>query len=369
MMAAILFCVLMADQAQAAPGKTTEVVFVGTQHFLGDMPAGYGPGHLRALLAKINPAVLAVEAPTNVKNPWDFAPLELQRTTKPWADEHKVPLLPVGWNDVFYQAKIQTMVRALQKAGRGDDFQRLETRFQEEIAGRTSCEDMNGDLGADLWRNYHRALHELVGKDTAWETWNSKIVENLKATLKEHRGKRVAIVFGAAHGYFILDALSKEEGFSVLPCKSFLPLAAREIQANTTANDHLQALRLLNFGSVSPDKLEELGKHLEQIRGVERLQADYDLFSGKYLLHKGDAGAAAARFRKVADLPEDRISEFDGVTRLSEAGAIQEAIALARQAKSGEARERIESLLKKETLSLPMRQWAQQILSELGPPK
>jgi len=198
--------------AEVVQEKPTEVVFVGTQHFISDMPPGYTPAHLRVLLSKINPSTIAVEAPANVKNPWDFAPLELRWVTKPWADQHQIPVVPIGWNDLFYQARTQNMIGAIQKAGKGDEFQKLEGRFQGELSAGVTCGDLNGEKGIDLWRQYHKALHEIYGKDTPWESVNSKILENLLGILRENRGKRIAIVFGAAHGYFLLDALSKEEG-------------------------------------------------------------------------------------------------------------------------------------------------------------
>ncbi len=71
----------------------TEVCFVATQHFVTDMPDGYTPGHLRALLKKLSPQVIGVEAPSNVANPWDLAPLELAKVTKPWADKHGIVAL------------------------------------------------------------------------------------------------------------------------------------------------------------------------------------------------------------------------------------------------------------------------------------
>ena len=268
----------------AVQDPPTEVVFVGTQHFITDMPAGFTPGHLRALLTKINPSVLAVEAPAGVKNAWEYAPLELQWVTKPWAESRKIALAPVGWTDPWYSFKLQTMAAELQKAGKGEDFQRLESRFQGELSSITSCEAVNDEKGLDLWRQYHRKLREICGKETPWETWNGKIVENLRSLIRDHRGKRVAIVFGAAHGYFLLDALAKEEQIKVVPCASFFPISPKEVADQTTSRDHLLALRLLNFGSLSPEKVEELRKHLEAVKSVKEYEGDHELFLGKLLL-------------------------------------------------------------------------------------
>src|SRR5262245_54732303 len=77
----------------------SEVAVVGTQHFLTDLPDGYTPAHLRLLLTRLAPDVLAVEAPSNVASPWAFAPHELARVTRPWADARRLPIVPAGWHE------------------------------------------------------------------------------------------------------------------------------------------------------------------------------------------------------------------------------------------------------------------------------
>jgi hypothetical protein len=52
------------------------------------MRDGYAPGHLRALLDKIAPDVVLVEAAHNVPDPWQTAPYELAQVTRPcWMKE------------------------------------------------------------------------------------------------------------------------------------------------------------------------------------------------------------------------------------------------------------------------------------------
>ena len=190
-------------------------------------------------------------------------------------------------------------------------------------------------------------------------------MENLRSLIRDHRGKRVAIVFGAAHGYFLLDALAKEEQIKIVPCASFFPISPKEVADQTTSRDHLLALRLLNFGSLSPEKVEELRKHLEVVKSVKEYEGDHELFLGKLLLLTQDLDGALKSFRKVAGLGDESLSAFDGVSRLNEAGGIYGAIALARQGKTKEAQEQLKTLLKKESLGAPMKPWAQQILKEL----
>ena len=85
----VLICAtdLFGLAAAEAPGSgQTEVVVVATQHFITDMPEDCTPGHVRALLEKISPEILAVEAPTNVPDPWAFAPFDLSNVTRPWTE-------------------------------------------------------------------------------------------------------------------------------------------------------------------------------------------------------------------------------------------------------------------------------------------
>src|SRR5688572_14347820 len=42
-------------------GRNSEVVFVGAQHTLSFLHPGFSPGHLRALLSKIDPVAVLIE--------------------------------------------------------------------------------------------------------------------------------------------------------------------------------------------------------------------------------------------------------------------------------------------------------------------
>jgi RNA polymerase sigma factor (sigma-70 family) len=74
----------------------TEVAVVATQHFLTDMPEGFTPAHLRLLLTRLSPDLLAVEAPTNVTRPWDFAPTSWSGSPGPGRTGAGPPWCPWG---------------------------------------------------------------------------------------------------------------------------------------------------------------------------------------------------------------------------------------------------------------------------------
>jgi RNA polymerase sigma factor (sigma-70 family) len=348
----------------------TEVAVVATQHFLTDMPDGFTPAHLRLLLARLSPDLLAVEAPTNVVRPWDFAPYELARVTRPWADGRRIPVVPAAWYEPGYQAQLGEMLDDFRARGRWDAYQRAEQSFQSQSALLPmTCQSLNSREGHALWRDYHAALHALYGKDTPWELWHAKVLANVLRVCRANPGKRVVVVLGAAHGYFVLDGLAREKEVRLVPVEQFLPLDREAVAAETTPSDHLQALRLLNFPAVEPAQLGKLEAHLGRIQDVPGLRGDYHLFRGKLLLHRGQPADALEEFRTVARLDRQALSAFDGQSRLHEAGQVYAAIARQRAGDTAGARSDLEAFLDQPDVTPSSKQWAEEVLAGIPKPK
>ncbi len=342
----------------------TEVCFVATQHFVTDMPDGYTPGHLRALLKKLSPQVIAVEAPSNVPNPWDLAPLELAKVTKPWADKHGVVAIPVGWNDESYQTQLSSMLAGLHKYA---DYARVEQDFQKGAAAQpVTCAFMNSKKAQGLWRKYHAGLHDLYGGDTPWETWNAKILGNVLKVCRENPRKRVAVVIGWPHCYYLEDQLKKEKGLKLIPTEQFLPLSKEEVKAETQPRDYVLALRLLNYPSVIPAQLDRLEPLLEKIKDVPEFQGDYHLFRGKLRLHRREFGPAIEEFSTVAALDEKAISAYDGQTRLREAGKVYQAIAMSQKGEVTAAKKELQDVIAAAETKTDTRKWASQVLAQIA---
>jgi RNA polymerase sigma factor (sigma-70 family) len=349
--------------------QLTEVAVVATQHFLTDMPEGFTPAHLRLLLTRLSPDLLAVEAPTNVVRPWDFAPLELARVTRPWADGRRIPVVPAGWYEPGYQAQLAEMLDDIRARGRWDAYQHAEQSFQSQnTLLPTTCQSLNSREGHALWRDYHAALHALYGKDTPWELWQAKILANVLRVCRANPGRRVVVVLGAAHGYFVLDGLAREKEVRLVRVEKFLPLDPEAVAAETTPSDHLQALRLLNFPTVEVAQLDKLEAHLARIKDVPGFRGDYHLFRGKFLLHRGQPADALGEFRSVARLDRQSLSAFDGQTRLQEAGQVYAAIARQRTGDTAGARSDLEAFLDEPDVTPSSKRWAADVLAGIPKP-
>jgi hypothetical protein len=355
----------------AAPARRpTKVVVIATQHFITDMPDGYTPGHLRALLKKVRPDVVAVEACTNVDDPWTTAPYELAKVTRPWATENKVEIVPIGWNEPNYSVQIGAMFNKITGAGKATEYGQVEQKFQKNLSQQTmTCARMNDDRALELWRDYHAKLHELSGEDTPWEQWNAKIAANLLAVCRKHAGKRIAIVFGGAHAYCFLDRLTAEPGVRVIDTEDYFPLTESEVRAATKDFDHLQAMRLLNYepGSLAPMQLTHIEKLLERLNDVEQYQNDYQYFSARLLLHQQKADDALKILSKLSTLKPDVLLDFDGATSVRDASRLQTYFALIQQGKTDAALLTAREIAADGTVSLSIRQTARALLKANAP--
>ena len=222
--------------------KQTEVVVIATHHFVTDMTNGYTPGHLRALLTKVSPDLLLVEAPSNVAQSWEHAPIEVTEVLKPWAERKKVVIVPCGWHDPMYQEQVARLLESYNTSDKAKKYHEIEQRFQQQVAAQPpTCCYMNGDLYQQVWRLYQSDLAKLAGQPTPWQTWNTKILENVVKTCKDHPGKRVAVVFGGAHVYFIQDGLANEKSIKLICADKFLPLTEQEVAMHNEPGDYLRA--------------------------------------------------------------------------------------------------------------------------------
>lgn len=357
-----LFCILCNGRPVDAQ-ETTRVIVVSTHHFVTEFPEGYTPGHLRALLNKFDAEVVAVEAPSNADDPWSQAPPEISKVVKPWAKANQVEVVPIGWNEADYAVQVNQMLQELHASGKVEKYQQIEQRFQKSRSAiAPTCQSFNSDGHHQVWRDYHRDIHELNGETTPWEKWNEKILENVVKTCTENSGKRIAVVIGAAHSYFLLDGLASEPNIKVVRADQFLPLAGAEVKSATQPLDYLHALHPLNLNALPAQELRRLKSLLDQLQEEKDFRGDYQLFLGKYLLHERKPKEALAAFEALGAFNPDVKSKFDERIKLFETGLVYTAVALFQSGDRATAVERLQNALRDEKLQVETRNWAQQVL-------
>lgn len=355
------------EQSTTSSSDKTEVVIVGTQHLITDMPDGFTPGHLRALLNKIQPDIIAIEAATNVDNPMDTAPYECNHVTRPWAKENSVPIVAVGLLEPDYQQQVSAMQESLKSKGLEAAYKTAARKLQQNgVSIGSSCEAMNSAEYQNIWRDYHNQIHQLNGVATPWEAWNAKVVHKIRKLCKDNPGKRIAVVFGATHSYFMNDYLANHDGISVVATEKFLPIAPTDLKEHTDRLDYLKAMRPLNLAAVTPDQLTHARNLLDSFKGVPSLATDYRLFEGKLMMHDGDLKGAIMTLDRLAASVGNTISKFDGRSRIADSARLSSVLALTKAGRKNEARQRLNSILADKSSQKDVKQYAQQLLASLA---
>lgn len=111
--------------------ESTEVVIVGTYHFITDMPEGFTPGHQRSLLAEIKPDIILTEEAMNVRGGASTAPYECASVTRPRAAEHRVKVIPVGRSSPGAAKLVDQMIQRFAVSGNSERYELIERRFQQ----------------------------------------------------------------------------------------------------------------------------------------------------------------------------------------------------------------------------------------------
>ena len=362
---AIAGLLLLFPQTLAAQAPT-EVVLIGTHHAITSMPTEYTPGHLRALLDKIKPAAVGVEAASNESDPYKEAPAEIALVVKPWAEAHSCAIIPIGWKPEKYNEQTDAFLKLLQAGSKQAEYQQVEQQFQQRRGALPpSCEGLNSDGHQQMWRDYHRGIDELSKVESPWRKWNTKIFEQIKQACQQHPGERLAVVIGAAHVYCLQDELAKEPSIRVLRVDQYLPITPAEVAATTKPADWLAALAPLNLDALPPPELMRLEQILDKIKDVAELKNDYHLYRGKFMLHVRQPALALKEFEQLGTLARDVKCQFDGQSSLFETGLVYTAIALLQSGDAATARTRLQNVLADKQLGETTRKWAEQVLSQI----
>lgn len=73
-----------------------------------------------------------------------------------------------------------------------------------------------------------RAKHALQaalvgdGERTGWEAWNRQFLSVIKRAAADNPGKRIVVLVGAEHGYWLREALAREPGIHLLDTEALL---------------------------------------------------------------------------------------------------------------------------------------------------
>lgn len=349
--------------------STTEVIVLGTHPGIVALAPEYSPAHLRALLIKLKPDILAVDAPANLPDSLKLAPPEIVEVVEPWAREQNKSVVPIGWNEAQFAELTTKSLQEIQVGKNRAKYLAAEDKFQRQRAELpVSIQALNSDGHHQLWRDYHNSIHEVLEKGTPWEDWNAKILENVLQVAKTNSGKRIVVVIGAAHAYYLIDALAKQDSLKPVRLDVFFPLIETEVKQAVLPRDFLVALRPLNADILPPPELQRMEGLLEQLKSSGEFDSDYHLLRGKFLLHARRPAEALTEFELLGKLDRAEVSQLDKSSKLYETGLVYTALALLQKGEPETARSRLKEALSDDKIADSTRRWAHQVMA-LIPPK
>lgn len=217
---------------QNAPGRA-EVVLVGTIHHFQLLHPDNTPTHLRAMLNRVHPDVIAVENPPD----WQTAGRHLW-TQLPeyyvageYGRENHVPVVGVAEIPQLECPPIQplqTPDRSTRFAKAAEGLRSLGAweaimAFGEESWGFAAAQDR-----IELERMEPLSREALA--DSASIQLQDRLAAQITALARQHRGRRIAVVVGSSALYPQQVRLAKDPLIALLDARAFLP-ARPEIEA------------------------------------------------------------------------------------------------------------------------------------------
>lgn len=228
-----------ASQSPPSP-DVANVIFIGANHNLTFLHPGFSPAHLRALLSKIAPAALCLEIlPGREREGHIPTYPQEQYAALTWARREGVPVYGVDWTPPETRA-LPPVVRMDDEAlmDRGDRFERFHASYAATV--RWTADRAFAEVSDDLesWQHRHLATPEYAWPDEGSAALrDDRIAENIRAAVRRHPGRRIAVVFGTGHYLPLKRRLEADGGIGLLPALEFLPLEPDRIEAGWHPDD------------------------------------------------------------------------------------------------------------------------------------
>jgi hypothetical protein len=216
-------CAPAVSHAPAPSPAAAEVVVLATLHQLHAQVPGYSFEDLSRTIEHLRPDVLAVEL-----TPADLASRRDQQTKQEYP-KSIFPLLEKhpDWRAVALEPaepEFSRLVGLFREAGtvlRAEHPEKAEAfgTYQDALYGMlferwTSPESVNSPETDALMESKHRFQEALFGEKEvqAWEGWNQHFLEVILRAARENPGRRIVVLVGAEHGYWLRGHLAKEPG-------------------------------------------------------------------------------------------------------------------------------------------------------------
>lgn len=229
---AIMWILAFGATGHAATPPPSEVVVLCTLHQLHEETSYYTYADLSTEVERLHPDVLAVElTPADLKAKTEQKiKREYQNSVYPLLKRHNwmaVALEPEEPRRSELIGLLREAEESLRQASpqRDEAFQTyIDSLFKYLFSKWHSPADVNASWTDHLFAVKHKFQDSLYGpkEEQGWEGWNQHFLAQIVAAAKQNQGKRIVIIVGAEHGYWLREHLREQPGVEVLDTASLL---------------------------------------------------------------------------------------------------------------------------------------------------
>ncbi len=216
----------------AAKAPPAEVVVLATLHQLHATTPAYSFETLGRVIERLRPDVLCVELqPDDLKaRPTEATKQEYPEVVYPLIDRHHYGVYAMEPAEPTYSEILKPYIQA------GQDFSVREpeqaeafSRYSDGVyiglqAYWTSPARVNDAVTDSVLRAKHELQQAMVGagERAGWERWNQQFLGVILQAAKQNPGKRIVVIVGAEHGYWLRGRLAQVSGVRLLDTAALL---------------------------------------------------------------------------------------------------------------------------------------------------
>lgn len=302
----------VAAAQESRPVAQTEVVFIGFDHHASFLHPGFSPAHIRALLSKIGPVALCIEAEPSWARSAGIPTFPQEHYASiTWAEREGIPVHACNWPPPFLLSlpPIQRMADTVTIQALGSRFEEFRGWYGENVKNTATLAFAETAADIESWQRNH--YHPLVveqwpQEDSADAVRDDRIAENIRGVLAKYPGKHVAVLFGSGHYLPLKRRLESRGDVRLIPPLLYFPLEAERARAGWHPDDAVVLLgaNLDDFRSIAfpqnrnHQRTKELLDRLRRERPGSAISRYYE---ARWRMLFGDYVTAIPLLREVAE--------------------------------------------------------------------
>lgn len=232
------FLLLLVLAALPGAGTAAEVAVLATLHDVHATTPAYGFDQLRDSIIQLEPDIICMEVDHGdlQVRPEERVKVEYPRVVYPLVDEKGYEVCALEPAPEKAAAIIGPYVAATRKFAESDPagFAKFESyndaMYDLLKVHWTSAAAVNDPVTDSVLGAKHELQIALIGAGEAagWQAWNTYFLERILATASANPRKRIVVLVGVEHGYWLRRELARHEEIALLDVPALLQASDRK---------------------------------------------------------------------------------------------------------------------------------------------